>query len=169
MTPSLEGLPPKAKESPPPMRLTSPRQTSTWYFIVSGRACRYYTLLKGDLEVVVTKGNLIVPRRNSTTGCILTSYPGHYYYYTQDIINIPRTLLLLLLILLLMSYPGHYYYYYYTQDITQDIIIIIIIPRILLLLLLLLLLERIGLAYTRDLFHPIQFGFAVHTSLGQIG
>ena len=78
MTPSLEGLPSK---SPPLMRLTSPRQTSTWYFIVSGRACRYCTLLKGDLEVVVAKGYLIVPSRNFTARCSLTSYPGHYYYY----------------------------------------------------------------------------------------
>ena len=29
-------------------------------------------------------------------------------------------------------------------------------------------LERIGPTYTRDLFYPIQFGSAIHTSLGQI-
>ena len=46
------------------MRQTSPLQTPTWYFIVSGRADRFYTLLKGDLEVVVTKGNLITPRHS---------------------------------------------------------------------------------------------------------
>ena len=89
VTPSLGGLPTKAKECPLPIKQTSPRQTPTWYFMVSGRADRYYTLLKGDLEVVVAKGNLIIPRRNSTTGCSFMSYPGH--------------LLLLLLLLLLFS------------------------------------------------------------------
>jgi len=58
------------------MRQTSPRRMPTRYFKVSGRACRYYTLLKGDLEVVEAKGNLIIPRRNSTTGCSFMSYPG---------------------------------------------------------------------------------------------
>ena len=76
VTPSLGGLPTKAKEFPLPMRQTSSRRTPTRYFKVSGRADRYYTLLKGDLEVVVAKGNLILPRRNSTTGCSLKSYPG---------------------------------------------------------------------------------------------
>ena len=69
------------QEPLPPMRQTSPRSTPTRYFMVS-----YYTLLKGDLEVIVAKGNLILPRRNSTTGCSLWSYPGQiiiiiYYYY----------------------------------------------------------------------------------------
>ena len=44
--------------------------------MVSGGANGYYTLLKGDPEVVVAKGNLIIPRRNSTTGCSFMSYPG---------------------------------------------------------------------------------------------
>ena len=48
--------------------------------MASGGANRYYTLLKGDLEVVAAKGNLIIPRRNSTTGCSLTSYPGQILY-----------------------------------------------------------------------------------------
>ena len=90
MTPSLGGLPTKAKESPLPMRQTIPRRTPTRNFIVSGGANRYYTLLKGDLEVIAAKGNLIIPRRNSTTGCSLMSYPGRI---------IPRILLLLLLLL----------------------------------------------------------------------
>ena len=76
VTPSLGGLPTKAEESPLPMRQTCPRRTPTRYFMVSGRANRYYTLLKGDLEVIVEKGNLILPRRNSTTGCSLTPCPG---------------------------------------------------------------------------------------------
>ena len=76
-TPSLGGLSTKTKESPLPMRQTSPRRMPTRYFKSSGRADRYYTLLKGDLEVAVAKGNLILPRRNSTTGCSLVSYPGH--------------------------------------------------------------------------------------------
>ena len=71
---SLERLLTKAKESPLPMRQTNLRQMSAWYFMVSGRAYRYYTLLKGDLKVVVAKGNLINPRRNSTTGCRYMSY-----------------------------------------------------------------------------------------------
>ena len=79
MTPSLGGLPTKAEESLLPMRQTNPRRTPTRYFIVSGRAYRYYTLLKGDLEVVAAKGNLIIPRRNSTTGCSFTSYPGQIF------------------------------------------------------------------------------------------
>ena len=58
----LGGLPAKAQESPLPMRQTSPRRTPIRNFMVSGRANRYYTLLKGDLEVVVAKGNLILPR-----------------------------------------------------------------------------------------------------------
>ena len=76
VTPSLGGLPTKAEESLLPMRQTNPRQTPTQYFMVSERANRYYTLLKGDLEVIVAKGNLIIPRRNSTTGCSFVSYPG---------------------------------------------------------------------------------------------
>ena len=76
VTPSLGGLPTKAEESPLPMRQTCPRRTPTRNFMVSGRANRYYTLLKGDLEVIVAKGNLIIPRRNSTTGCSFISYPG---------------------------------------------------------------------------------------------
>ena len=58
------------------MRQTIPRRTPTRYFKVSGGADRDYTLLKGDLEVVAAKGNLIIPRRNSTTGCSFMSYPG---------------------------------------------------------------------------------------------
>ena len=58
-----------------------------------GGANRYYTLLKGDLEVVAAKGNLIIPRRNSTTGCSLTSYPGQF-------------LLLLLSLLFFVSQPS---------------------------------------------------------------
>ena len=76
VTPSLGGLPAKAEESPLPMRQTCPRRTPTRNFMVSGRANRYYTLLKGDLEVIVAKGNLIIPRRNSSTGCSFMSYPG---------------------------------------------------------------------------------------------
>ena len=67
---------PKTKEPPLPMRQTNPRRTPTRYFKASGRANRCYTLLKGDLEVVAAKGNFIIPRRNSTTGCSLLSYPG---------------------------------------------------------------------------------------------
>ena len=78
VTPSLGGLPTKAEESLLPMRQTCPRRTPTRNFMVSGRANRYYTLLKGDLEVIVAKGNLIIPRRNSTTGCSLMSYPGRF-------------------------------------------------------------------------------------------
>ena len=47
--------------------------------MVSGGANRYYTLLKGDLEVVAAKGNLIIPRRNSATGCSFMSCPGHRF------------------------------------------------------------------------------------------
>ena len=90
VTPSLGGLPTKAEESPLPMRQTSPRRTPTRNFMVSGRANRYYTLLKGDLEVIVAKGNLIIPRRNSITGCSFMSYPGQ--------------LLLLLLLLYIYSH-----------------------------------------------------------------
>ena len=97
MTPSLGGLPTKAKESHLPMRQTIPRRTPTRNFIVSGGANRYYTLLKGDLEVVAAKGNLIIPRRNSTTGCSLMSYPGHL-------------LLLLLLLLFLLQVSSRYAY-----------------------------------------------------------
>jgi len=50
------------------MRQTIARWIPTWNFIVSGGAYRYYTLHKGDLEVVATKGNLIIPHRNSATG-----------------------------------------------------------------------------------------------------
>ena len=56
--------------------------------MVSGRADRYYILLKGDLEVIAAKGNLIIPRRNS----ILMSYQGHLlllllsiHIYTGDL------------------------------------------------------------------------------------
>ena len=48
--------------------------------MVSGGANRYYTLLKGDLEVVAAKGNLSIPRRNSATGCSFMSYPGRLEY-----------------------------------------------------------------------------------------
>ena len=68
------------------MRQTSPRRTPTRYFKASGRANRYYTLLKGDLEVVVAKGNLILPRRNSATGCSFMSYPGRIIIITIIII-----------------------------------------------------------------------------------
>ena len=44
--------------------------------MVSVGANRHYTLLKGDLEVVAAKGNLIIPRLNSATGCSFMSYPG---------------------------------------------------------------------------------------------
>ena len=63
------------------MRQTIPRRTPTRNFMVSGGANGYYTLLKGDPEVVVAKGNLIIPRRNSTTGRSFMSYPGQLYYY----------------------------------------------------------------------------------------
>ena len=87
VTPSLGGLPTKVEESPLPMRQTSPRRMPTRYFVVSGRASRYYTLLKSDLEVIVAKGNLIIPHRNSTTGCSFMSYPGqHYYYYYVNLL-----------------------------------------------------------------------------------
>ena len=92
-TPSLGGLRTKVEESPLPMRQTSPRRKPTRYFKVSGRANRYYTLLKGDLEVAFTKDNLTIPRRNFTTGCCLS--------HAQD-----------KLLLLLLS-PLFYYYYYY--------------------------------------------------------
>ena len=68
--------------------------------MVSGRADRYYTLLKGDLEVIAAKGNLIIPRRNSTTGCSLMSYPGHLMSYPGHLL-----LLLILLLLLLLLLP----------------------------------------------------------------
>jgi len=58
------------------MKQIIPRWMPTRNFTVSGGANRYYTLLKGDLEVVAAKGNLIIPHRNSTTGCSLMSYPG---------------------------------------------------------------------------------------------
>ena len=35
-------------------------------------------MLKGNLEVVAAKGNLIISHRNSATGCSLKSYPRHY-------------------------------------------------------------------------------------------
>ena len=50
-----------AEELHLPIGQTYSRRT----FIVSGRAYRYYTLPKGDLEVVVAKSNLILQRRNS--------------------------------------------------------------------------------------------------------
>ena len=90
VTPSLGGLPTKAEESPLPMRQTCPRRTPTRNFMVSGRANRYYTLLKGDLEVIVAKGNLIIPRRNSTTGCSFMSYPGQIIIIII-IINLGKT------------------------------------------------------------------------------
>ena len=58
------------------MRQTIPRRTPTRNFMVSGGANSYYTLFKGDPEVVVTRGNLIIPRRYSTTGRSFMSYPG---------------------------------------------------------------------------------------------
>ena len=70
VTPSLGGWPAKAKESPIPLGQTNPRRMPTRYFMVSGRANRCYTLLKCDLEVIVARGNLIIPRRNTTTRCI---------------------------------------------------------------------------------------------------
>ena len=70
------------------MRQTSPRQMPTWYFMASGRAYRYYTLLKGDLEVVAAKGNLIIPRRNSATGCSFV---------------IPRTIIIIIIVILCLS------------------------------------------------------------------
>ena len=77
MTTSLGDLPTRAEESPLPMRQTSPHRMPTRYFKASGRAIRYYTLLKGYLEVIAAKGNLITQLRNSATGCSLKSYPGH--------------------------------------------------------------------------------------------
>ena len=56
--------------------------------MVSGGANGYYTLLKGDPEVVVTKGNLIIPRRNSTTGRSFMSYPGQIIIIIIIIISI---------------------------------------------------------------------------------
>ena len=81
---------------PLPMRQTIPRRTPTRNFMVSGGANGYYTLLKGDPEVVVAKGNLIIPRRNSTTGRSFMSYPGqlcrtqdkYYYYYYYYYLNV---------------------------------------------------------------------------------
>jgi len=49
----------------------------TWYFMVLERANRYYTLLMGELEVIMAKGNLIIPSRSSKTRCSFMSYPGH--------------------------------------------------------------------------------------------
>ena len=56
--------------------------------MVSGGANRYYTLLKGDLEVVAAKGNLIIPRRNSATGCSFMSYPGRSIIIIMAIITV---------------------------------------------------------------------------------
>ena len=77
----------KGYRLPPPIGQTSPRRTPTWYFMVSGGAGRYYTLLKGDMEVVTAKGSLILPRQNSTTRCSFMLYPGRiiimiYIWYT---------------------------------------------------------------------------------------
>ena len=90
VTPSLGGSLTKTEESPLPMGQNSPRRMPTRYFKALGRAIRYYTLFKGDLEVVVANGNLILPRRDSTTGCILLSFPGHYYYYYYLICTLTR-------------------------------------------------------------------------------
>ena len=82
------------------MRQTSPCRTPTRYFKSSGRADRYYTLLKGYMEVAVVKGNLILPRRNSTTGCSLViNFPGSTKEYNaendgdEDLRNIQRILM----------------------------------------------------------------------------
>ena len=66
--------------------------------MVSGRADRYYTLLKGDLEVIAAKGNLIIPRRNSTTGCSLMSYPGHII-----IIIITINIIIIIIIIIILD------------------------------------------------------------------
>ena len=75
--------------------------------MVSGGANRYYTLLKGDLEVVAAKGNLIIPRRNSATGCSFMSYPGRIIIIITVVItvinSISITVVILLLLLLLLS------------------------------------------------------------------
>ena len=66
--------------------------------MVSGRADRYYTLLKGDLEVIAAKSNLIIPGRNSTTGCSLMSYPGQIII-TIIIIIIIITIIIIIIII----------------------------------------------------------------------
>ena len=81
MTPSLDELPTKVEELHLPwfeikVFLLLGGLPTKCYELHLPRASRYYTLPKSDLEVVVAKGNLIRPRRNSTTGCSLTSYPG---------------------------------------------------------------------------------------------
>ncbi|XP_047481586.1 receptor-interacting serine/threonine-protein kinase 4-like [Penaeus chinensis] len=43
---SRRGLPITEKESPLPVRQTSPRQMPSWYFLVSGKAHRHYALVK---------------------------------------------------------------------------------------------------------------------------
>ena len=60
-------------------RQTKRRRLSARYVLASERANRCYTLLNCGLEVVVAKGNRILPRINSTTGRSLQSYPGHIY------------------------------------------------------------------------------------------
>ena len=108
------------------MRQTIPRRTPTRNFMVSGGANGYYTLLKGDPEVVVAKGNLIIPRRNSTTGRSFVSYPGQlfiiiiiYYIYYYLLFGIIWYYLLLLLFIIfiiiyyLVLFGIIYYYYFY--------------------------------------------------------
>ena len=105
-TPSLGGLSTKTKEPPLPMRQTCPRRLPTRYFKASGRADTYYILLKDDLEVVAAKGNLIIPRRNSTTGCSLMSYPGQII-----IIIIIFVIIVIIIIIIIMLYFTHKYLY----------------------------------------------------------
>ena len=80
-TPSLEELPTKGKEFPLPMRQTIPCWTPTRNFMVSGGANRYYTLLKGDLEVGAPKGNLIIPHQELHNRMQFYALPRTNYYY----------------------------------------------------------------------------------------
>ena len=75
VTPPLGGLPTKAEESPPTHKTDYPPPVANPEPHGLGGANRPYTLLKGDLEVVAAKGNLIIPRRSSATGCSSKSYP----------------------------------------------------------------------------------------------
>ena len=63
------------------------------------RSLTYYILLKDDLEVVVAKGNLILPRQNPTTGCSLKSCPGHMIII---IITIIITIIIIIIIFIII-------------------------------------------------------------------
>ena len=91
------------------MRQTSPRRMSTRYFIASRRADRYYTFLKGDLEVVAAKGNLIFPLRNSTTGCSFMSYPGQIII----IIIIIIVIIIIIIIIIIINVKNEILLFYY--------------------------------------------------------